>query len=557
MPFSLLHPKDQNPQNSVRVQFTSPATMEVSNTRNHSSKRKHDDTVSSSNGFNNNNTNTVDLSLLEAIEKSQNTIEVVDNRTLKKLVLSFERRLKENIEARLKYPNQPDRFADSELELHEELHKLKVLAGAPELYPDLVNLNVVPSIVDLLNHDNTDIAIDVVQLIQDLTDEDVLDENDEPARVLVDALVDNSVLELLVQNLHRLSESDPDENAAIYNTLATIENLIEVKPGVAELVCEKTKLLKWLLGKIKVREFDGNKQYASEILAILLQSSTANQKKLGQMNGVDVVLQAVAMYKSKDPKSSDEEEMVENLFDCLCCLLMPLENKERFVKAEGVELMIIIMKQKKLAYASAIRALDFAMTNYPPACERFVDVLGLKTAFAAFMGKIPISKKNKKERYQEELEERIVSLVASLFGGILRGSRRERLLSKFVENECEKIDRLMELYIRYSDRVKAETERLDQIKLDDLEMDEDEKYNRKLESGLYTLQLVAVILGHIWCSEHPQMRGRIELLLKQNKLSKNHVKDILQEYHDNIGDLDGPEEKERAQTKIQKFLMAL
>jgi hypothetical protein len=27
------------------------------------------------------------------------------------------------------------------------------------------------------------------------------------------------------------------------------------------------------------------------------------------------------------------------------------------------------------------------MTNYPPACERFVDVLGLKTAFAAFMGK--------------------------------------------------------------------------------------------------------------------------------------------------------------------------
>ncbi|KAI5408190.1 hypothetical protein KIW84_054135 [Lathyrus oleraceus] len=529
--------------------------MEVSNARNQSSKRKFDDTVSSS-------SNGVDLSLLEAIEKSQNTIEAVDTRTLKKLVLSFERRLKENIEARLKYPSQPDRFADSELELHEELHKLKVLAGAPELYPDLVSLNVVPSIVDLLNHDNTDIAIDVVQLLQDLTDEDALDENDEPARVLVDAIVDNSALELLVQNLHRLSESDPDENAAIYNTLATIENLIEVKPAVAELVCEKTKLLKWLLGKIKVREFDGNKQYASEILAILLQSSSVNQKKLGQMNGVDVVLQAVAMYKSKDPKSSDEEEMVENLFDCLCCLLMPLENKERFVKAEGVELMIIIMKQKKLAYASAIRAIDFAMTNYPPACERFVDVLGLKTAFAAFMDshqqvKFQLSFNIGCALTDNALCFSLMSYEILNFSGILRGSRRERLLSKFVENECEKIDRLMELYIRYSDRVKAETERLDQIEFDDLEMDEDEKYNRKLESGLYTLQLVAVILGHIWCSEHPQMRGRIELLLKQNKLSKNHVKDILQEYHDNIGDLDGPEEKERAQAKIQKFLTAL
>ncbi|XP_022863084.1 beta-catenin-like protein 1 [Olea europaea var. sylvestris] len=118
--------------------------------------------------------------------------------------------------------------------------------------------------------------------------------------------------------------------------------------------------------------------------------------------------------------------------------------------------------------------------------------------------------------------------LCPISGGILRGSRRERLLSKFVENECEKIDRLMELYMRYSNRVKAETERLNQLELDDLEMDEEEKYNRKLDSGLYTLQLIAVILGHLWTSEHPRMRARIELLLKQQKLTKKDVKDILQ-----------------------------
>lgn len=346
---------------------------------NHSSAPQPPSTAANGGGF--------DLSLLEAVENSQNTVEILDLKTLKKLVLSFERKLRDNIAARLKYPDQPEKFADSEIELHEEIEKLKILAGGPELYPDLVSLNAIPSILGLLNHDNTDIAIDVVGLIQDLTDEDVLDDNDEPAKILVDSLIENNVLELLVHNLLRLNEGDSDEVAAVYNSLATIENLIEVKPGVAELVCERTKLMRWILGKIKVREFDGNKQYASEILAILLQSSVANQKRLGQMNGVDVVLQAVAMYKSRDPRSSDEEEMVENLFDCLCCLLMPLENKERFLKAEGVELMIIIMNQKKLCYGSAIRALDFAMTNYPPACERFVDVMGLKTAFPAFMGK--------------------------------------------------------------------------------------------------------------------------------------------------------------------------
>ncbi|KAL0430922.1 UNVERIFIED_CONTAM: Beta-catenin-like protein 1 [Sesamum radiatum] len=313
----------------------------------------------------------IDLSLLEALEKSQqNAVETLDLKTLKKLALSLERRLNANTAARLKYPDNPDKFAESELELHDELQKLKILAGAPELYPDLVSLGTVNSITGLLNHDNTDIAIDAVTLLQDLTDADVIEDNDEPA-----------------QNLARLNDSDPDESAAVYNTLSTIENLIEVKPSVSELVCEKTKLLKWLQARIKIREFDSNKQYASEILAILLQNSIANQKRFGQMNGVDTLLQAVAMYKSKDPKTGDEEEMVENLFDCLCCLLMPLENKERFVKAEGVELMIIIMNQKKLCYGSAIRALDFAMTNYPPACERFIDVMGLKTAFPAFMGK--------------------------------------------------------------------------------------------------------------------------------------------------------------------------
>ncbi|KAF2290545.1 hypothetical protein GH714_014349 [Hevea brasiliensis] len=416
--------------------------MEVANARSYNPKRKRGDSsppLPAANGIpsKDNDSDNFDLSILEAVEKSQkeSAVEVLDLRTLKKLVLSFERRYKENIEARLKYPDQPERFADPR---SSSTKSSKSSKSSPE-GPSFIQTSIC---------------------------------RDCRTRTLMRCL--------------------------LFNSLATIENLIEVKPAVAELVCERTKILRWLLGKIKVREFDSNKQYASEILAILLQNSTANQKKLGQMNGVDVVLQAVAMYKSKDPKSSDEEEMVENLFDCLCCLLMPLENKERFVKAEGVELMIIIMKQKKSAYGSAIRALDFAMTKYPPACERFVDVLGLKTAFAAFMG------------------------------GILRGSRRDRLLSKFVENECEKIDRLMELYIRYSDRVKVETERMDQLELDDLEIDEEERYNRRLESGLYTLQLIAVILGHLWCSEHSRMRARIELLLKQHKLTREDVKDILQ-----------------------------
>ncbi|KAF0934532.1 hypothetical protein E2562_025628 [Oryza meyeriana var. granulata] len=476
----------------------------------------------------------VDLSALEAAD----AVEVLDLRAAKRLLLAFERRLRDNLEARMKHPDDPARFADSEIALHAETDRLRLLAGAPDLFPDLVPLGLASSLSSLLTHDNADLAAAAASLLADLTDSD---DPDDLAGLhsLADALVDANALDLLVHNLSRFSEADPDEAEAVHHTLAVVENLLELRPHLADLVCDRTKLLRWLLARLKAREFDANKQYASEILAILLQDSPANQKRLGQINGVDGLLQAVAMYKSRDPKTSDEEEMLENLFDCLCCVLMPMENKERFVKAEGVELMIIIMKQKKLAYSSAIRTLDFAMTRFPPACERFVDVLGLKTAFAAFMVnlcasqlfwdmvfQIPVNKKNRKESYQEALEERVISLIASLFGGITKGSRRIRLLGKFVENECEKIDRLMEFYTRYSERVKAETERLDSLDLDDLEMDEDERYNRKLEAGLYTLQLIALILGHIWHSGSIMTTLEIWMDLKKWKERKRGLRKL-------------------------------
>ena len=74
------------------------------------------------------------------------------------------------------------------------------------------------------------------------------EESDEPARVLVDALVENNVLKLLVQNLQWLNDFDPDEMAVVYSILTMVENLVEVKPAVAKMVCARTKLLKWLLG---------------------------------------------------------------------------------------------------------------------------------------------------------------------------------------------------------------------------------------------------------------------------------------------------------------------
>lgn len=57
---------------------------------------------------------------------------------------------------------------------------------------------------------------------------------------------------------------------------------------------------------------------------------------------------------------------------------------------------------------------------------------------------------------QQEEDERTISVINNLFQGLSKGSRRDRVAAKFVENEFEKCDRLMELYNRYLTRVVAE-----------------------------------------------------------------------------------------------------
>lgn len=58
------------------------------------------------------------------------------------------------------------RFMESEIELHEAIQELHALATVPDLYPLLVQLQAIPSLLDLLSHENTDISVAVVDLLQ-------------------------------------------------------------------------------------------------------------------------------------------------------------------------------------------------------------------------------------------------------------------------------------------------------------------------------------------------------------------------------------------------------
>uniref|UniRef100_A0A0A9XX76 Beta-catenin-like protein 1 n=1 Tax=Lygus hesperus TaxID=30085 RepID=A0A0A9XX76_LYGHE len=492
------------------------------------------------------------MKLVENSEPTEN--DVLDETTLKRMLLLFEKRALKNQEMRIKFPDAPDKFMESELELHEAIQELHAVATVPDLYPVMVQLNAVSSLLELLSHENTDVAVGVVDLLQELTDVDILNESAEGADALIEALVSQQIMSLLLHNLQRLDETVKEEADGVHNTLAIIENILELRP---ELVSEvgKQGLLQWLLKRLKAKlPAEQNKLYATEMLSILLQNNTDNKTLLGQLDGIDILLQQLAHFKRHDPTTNEECEIMENLFDSLCCSLMIAENKEFFLKGEGLQLMNLMLREKKLSRNGSLKVVDYALTGQDGRdnCNKFVDILGLRTIFPLFM-KTP--KRNRKKMLTaEEHEEHVVSIIASMLRNC-RGPQRARLLSKFTENDHEKVDRLLELHFKYIEKVDAVDNEVEQIlNSKEQEMDEDEIYLKRLEGGLFTLQLIDYIMLEICASGPPSVKQRVTLILNQRGASLKTIRHIMREYAGNLGDDGDSDWKEMEQQHILQLV---
>jgi len=214
------------------------------------------------------------------------------------------------------------RFIDSEADLDAAIKALLPLSQVPALaYPELVKSGAITQLIGLLTHENVDIVIDVVEVLKELTDEDVGNEEEEMEegegtkedglKILLDGLVrstpltilnadvssqlENSALELLVSNMARFKEEEESDRQGIYHTLGIFENVIGIQPSLARNLVSATSLLKWLLNRITAKKLDENRGYSSEIIAILLQSDRLNRLEFGKLNGVDICLQILSV----------------------------------------------------------------------------------------------------------------------------------------------------------------------------------------------------------------------------------------------------------------------
>ncbi|RDX55607.1 DUF1716-domain-containing protein [Lentinus brumalis] len=496
---------------------------------------------------------------------------------VRRLLARFERAANKNQDQRSKYPDDPTKFIDSEADLDLALKALLPLAQSPVLaYPEIIKSGAVERLVGLLSHENMDIVIDVVEVINEFTDEDEDDveaeeeeegSREEALKQLIKAFNANSILELLVDNLSRFNEEEESDRQGIFHVLGIFENILGFDADLSTELVSKTKILDWLLKRIESPKHDENRGYAAEILSILLQDKRQNRLELGKRDGVETILKVLSRYRKKDPVNADETEFMENVFDVLCSALAEPEIKQQFLDSEGVDLMILMMKDKMDARSRAIKVLDYAMSGPAgtAACETFVDALGLKSLFSTFMGK----KKQKANAAHAASEDtaHTLGIVSSLLSNLASDSpARIRLLAKFVENSYEKPEKLLEIRdaaharLKATDRELAEEKQRLEADGEDVGEMQDLWYLRRLDGGLFTLQTVDYILAWI-VMEDDGIREHVKKLLDRKNQSFKDIVKTLQIMLDNVDNddadaiADAPSQREILQN-LMAFLDA-
>ncbi|KAF2794155.1 DUF1716-domain-containing protein [Melanomma pulvis-pyrius CBS 109.77] len=465
---------------------------------------------------------------------------------LRKLSLNFEKKMTKNAALRAKHESDPTKFMASEADLDETIKGFSILSEHSELYAEFANSSAAASLVALLAHDNTDIAIGAIEIISELTDEDIVAEQGQ-WDVLVDAFMEADLLSLLISNFARFDESVAADTSGVYHSLSVIENLLS-QPANTDLIGKESALLTWLLTRIQKPEKSTtqNKQYASEILSILTQSSTSNRRRVIEANGVELLLTNLAPYRRMDPqKESEEEEYMENLFGCLTSLVDESEGKVKFLEAEGVELCLLMVRDAKTSKSRALKVLDHACgyaESPPPAedaktngstssgrgkktmeeaspnnaaavCEKFVESRGLKPLFSTFV---------KTKKHDPETTEHILGIFASLLRSLPGNSdQRFRVLAKFLEKDFEKITKLVSLRRDYASRVAAFDTKLEDQKKD-LSKEEQEELElenipTRLDEGLYCLERIDAILAWLIAEDDGAKKAVVKALAERDE----------------------------------------
>lgn len=146
-------------------------------------------------------------------------------RDVRKLAAQLEKAVTTNESRRAKFPDDPTKYIDSEADLFSAVASFTFLSEHADLFPVFVSCGALETLVGLFAHENVDITISVLEVLIELTGEDVEFENESDMRDLIDGIFKDDGIEVMIGNLQRLDETKDDDRQGVFHTLSTFRGI--------------------------------------------------------------------------------------------------------------------------------------------------------------------------------------------------------------------------------------------------------------------------------------------------------------------------------------------
>lgn len=484
--------------------------------------------------------------------------EGITESNIRRHVGSLEQKLLKNQKDRIEYPDDPERWIKSEVDLEEQIRLFQDLSTIPELYAPFEEHGGFRILCEALSHPNIDIAIATINVLNDVVDPETI-VGLRNARRILEAVQSLDIHELCITILLKIDEENSEvDYDGVKSCLGLLESLLELFPKAVEDAGANVELLQFLLKRMKsskTLEYDNNRVHAGEILCILLQQSEECLRLVGgpTVDGIDKLLRIVTVYRKKDPEGVEEEELAENAFQCLCSLMFIEANRVAFGKLQGIKLLIRLIKERRPIYGLAIKLLDYALMDCASNCNMFVEGMGLKYIYSVLMRK-GVKTKTGTEAEKEE-DEHILGVIHSLCSNCT-GTSIARVLNKFVEHKYEKLERLVELHEKYTaisnKAAKKKENKSSSAKsmYSALKLNEDtEQYLDMYEAGLSICQLVDTILLRLYNMGNSTLSTCLLVLLHNKGVDMQDIYNNISDYMEHMD-----ESAEENKKNIHRFL---
>ncbi|KAH0482121.1 MAG: uncharacterized protein KVP18_000246 [Porospora cf. gigantea A] len=107
-------------------------------------------------------------SILSLADTIQPTTLVESEADVKRLVVHLDRAMNRNQSLRLKHPEEPEKFMDSEIQLDEVILRCAQVAPYPSFTKAFIVNQGLATLCSLVAHSNTDILISVLSVLRDI-----------------------------------------------------------------------------------------------------------------------------------------------------------------------------------------------------------------------------------------------------------------------------------------------------------------------------------------------------------------------------------------------------